>query len=171
MTILATQADASNLTGRAQQIVGLQSAAASRSQAMGAIAGGYTMSVQMAETQRTASVGMIEAGRRQQVTGLLADRSFGQQSTNISMRREEIDIRNSQAERNVRTLAETSTQAAENAGGALRNLGGASAPLLPAVRDLTKLSLFPQRLMNETASRIQPVMRALPMSPCAWRAS
>ncbi len=143
--------DASNLTGRAQQIVGLQSAASSRSQAMGAIAGGYTMSAQMAEAQRTASLGMmIEAGRRQQVTGLLADRSFGQQSTNISMRREEVDIRNSQSERNVRTLAETSTNAAENIGGALANLGGASAPLLPAARDLTKAALFPQRLMNET---------------------
>jgi hypothetical protein len=146
----STIRDASNLTGRAQQILGLQSAAASRSQAMGAIAGGYAMSVQMADAQRIASLGMIEAGRRQQVTGLLADRSFGQQQTNISMRREEVDIRNSQSERNVRTLAETSTNAAENLGGALANLGGASAPLLPAARDLTKAALFPQRLMNET---------------------
>jgi hypothetical protein len=70
--------DAANLASRAQQILGLHSAAASRSQALGAIAGGYAMSTQMTEAQRQATVGLLEQSRMQQVTGYLADRSFGQ---------------------------------------------------------------------------------------------
>ena len=46
--------DAANLVSRAQQLLGLHSAAASRSQALGAIAGGYAMSTQMTEAQRQA---------------------------------------------------------------------------------------------------------------------
>ncbi|MGH9846709.1 MAG: hypothetical protein ACREEM_49045, partial [Blastocatellia bacterium] len=90
--------DAANLASRAQQILGLHSAAASRSQALGAIAGGYAMSTQMTEAQRQATIGLLEQSRRQQVTGLLADRSFGEQQTHIAMRREEYDLRISQAD-------------------------------------------------------------------------
>ena len=141
--------DASNLTGRAQQILGLQSAAASRSQSLGAIAGGYTMSVQMANAQRTASLGMIEQGRRQQVTGLLADRNFGEQQTNISMRREENDSRVNQAERNISTLTNRTTDALEHGVGAGAALGGKSLPLLSAVRDATQVVIAPARAINE----------------------
>ena len=141
--------DAGNLTGRAQQILGLQSAAASRSQSLGAIAGGYTMSVQMANAQRTASLGMIEQGRQQQVTGLLADRSFGEQQTNISMRREENDTRVNQAERNISTLTNRTTDALEHGVGAGAALGGKSLPLLSAVRDATKVVIAPARASNE----------------------
>jgi hypothetical protein len=141
--------DASNLTGRAQQILGLQSAAASRSQAMGAIAGGYAMSVQMTEAQRVASLGMIEQGRRQQVTGLLADRSFGQQQTNITMRREEYDTRLNQSERNVTTLANRSMDVVEHGAGVLAAAGGDAMPLLPAFRDAAKVATSPARAINE----------------------
>lgn len=141
--------DASNLTGRAQQILGLQSAAASRSQAMGAIAGGYAMSVQMNEAQRVASLGMIEQGRRQQVTGLLADRSFGQQQTNITMRREEYDTRLNQSERNVTTLANRSMDVVEHGAGVLAAAGGDAMPLLPAFRDAAKVATSPGRAINE----------------------
>jgi hypothetical protein len=141
--------DASNLTGRAQQILGLQSAAASRSQSLGAIAGGYTMSVQMANAQRTASLGMIEQGRQQQVTGLLADRSFGEQQTNISMRREKYDSRVNQAERNISTFANRATDTLEHGAGAVSVLGGESMPLLPAVRDAAKVITSPARAINE----------------------
>lgn len=141
--------DASNLTGRAQQILGLQSASASRSQSLGAITGGYSMSVQMANAQRTASLGMIEQGRQQQVTGLLADRSFGEQQTNISMRREENDSRVNQAERNISTLANRSTDALEHGAGAVATIGGESMPLLPTVRDATKVITAPARASNE----------------------
>lgn len=141
--------DASNLTGRAQQILGLQSAAASRSQAMGAIAGGYAMSVQMNEAQRVASLGMIEQGRRQQVTGLLADRSFGQQQTNITMRREEYDTRLNQSERNVTTLANRSMDVVEHGAGVLAAAGGEAMPLLPAFRDAAKVATSPGRAINE----------------------
>lgn len=141
--------DASNLTGRAQQILGLQSAAASRSQALGAIAGGYAMSVQMTEAQRVASLGMIEQGRRQQVTGLLADRSFGQQQTNITMRREEYDTRLNQAERNVTTLANRSMDVVEHGAGVLAAAGGDAMPLLPAFRDAAKVATSPGRAINE----------------------
>ncbi len=141
--------DASNMTGRAHQILGLQSAAASRSQAMGAIAGGYAMSVQMTEAQRSASLGMIEQGRRQQVTGLLADRSFGQQQTNITMRREEYDTRLNQSERNVTTLANRSMDMVEHGAGALAAAGGEAMPLLPAFRDAAKVATSPGRAINE----------------------
>ena len=141
--------DASNLTGRAQQILGLQSASASRSQSLGAIAGGYTMSVQMAEAQRVASLGMIEQGRRQQVTGLLADRSFGQQQTNITMRREEYDTRLNQSERNVTTLANRSMDVVEHGAGVLAAVGGDAMPLLPAFRDAAKVATAPGRAINE----------------------
>lgn len=141
--------DASNLTGRAQQILGLQSAAASRSQSLGAIAGGYAMSVQMAEAQRVASLGMIEQGRRQQVTGLLADRSFGQQQTNITMRREEYDTRLNQSERNVTTLANRSMDVVEHGAGVVAAVGGDAMPLLPAFRDAAKVATAPGRAINE----------------------
>lgn len=109
--------DAGNITSRAQQILGLQSAAASRSQALGAIAGGYAMSVQMTEAQRVATRGLVEQNRQQQTQGYLADRSFGEQQTNISMRREEYDLRLSQAERNVLTLTGRALDTAEYGAG------------------------------------------------------
>jgi hypothetical protein len=141
--------DASNLLSRAQQILGLHSASASRSQALGAIAGGYTMSAQMAEAQRQATIGLLEQGRRQQVTGLLADRSFGQQQVNITMRREEYDLRLSQAERNVSTIANRSMDTIEHGAGAIAGIAGKSMPVLPAVRDGAKALTAPLRGYNE----------------------
>jgi hypothetical protein len=68
---------ASNLLSRDRQILGPHSASAGRSQALGAIAGGYATPAQMAEAQRQATIGLLEQGRRRLVSGLLADRSFG----------------------------------------------------------------------------------------------
>ncbi len=116
--------DAANLASRAQQLLGLHSAAASRSQALGAIAGGYAMSTQMTEAQRQATIGLLEQSRRQQVTGLLADRSLGQQQTHIAMRREEYDLRISQADRNINTLANRGYDTLEHGVGVISAPGG-----------------------------------------------
>jgi hypothetical protein len=141
--------DAGNLTNRAQQILGLQSAAASRSQALGAIAGGYAMSVRMTEAQRAATRGLVEQGRLQQTRGYLADRSFGEQQTNITMRREEYDTRLSQVERNAMTLSHRSLDTVEHAAGAVSMAGGGSLPLLPVLRDGAKVITTPARGINE----------------------
>jgi hypothetical protein len=131
--------DAGNLTNRAQQILGLQSAAASRSQALGAIAGGYAMSVQMTEGQRVATRGLIEQNRQQQTQGYLADRSFGQQQTNITMRREEYDLRLSQAERNVMTLTGRSLDTAEYGAGIV--VGNAARVVTTPARGASEISI------------------------------
>jgi len=131
--------DAGNLTNRAQQIIGLQSAAASRSQALGAIAGGYAMSVQMTEAQRVATRGLVEQNRQQQTQGYLADRSFGQQQTNITMRREEYDLRLSQAERNVLTLTGRSLDTAEYGAGLV--VGNAARVVTTPARGASEISI------------------------------
>lgn len=131
--------DAGNLTNRAQQILGLQSAAASRSQALGAIAGGYAMSVQMTEAQRVATRGLVEQNRQQQTQGYLADRSFGQQQTNITMRREEYDLRLSQAERNVLTLTGRSLDTAEYGAGLV--VGNAARVVTTPARGASEISI------------------------------
>ncbi len=141
--------DAANLTNRAQQILGLHSASANRSQALGAIAGGYGMSVQMTEAQRQATLGLLEQSRMQQVTGLLADRSFGQQQTNITMRREEYDLRLSQAERNVSSITNRSMDSLEHGAGAVAGIMGESMPVLSAFREGTKAITAPGRAYNE----------------------
>jgi hypothetical protein len=131
--------DAGNLTSRAQQILGLQSAAATRSQALGSIAGGYAMSVQMTEAQRTATRGLVEQNRQQQTRGYLADRSFGEQQTNISMRREEYDLRLSQAERNVMTLTGRSLDTVEHGAGIV--VGDAAKVLTTPARGASEISI------------------------------
>ncbi|MGH9841391.1 MAG: hypothetical protein ACREEM_21770 [Blastocatellia bacterium] len=141
--------DAANLASRAQQILGLHSAAASRSQALGAIAGGYAMSTQMTEAQRQATIGLLEQSRRQQVTGLLVDRSFGEQQTHIAMRREEYDLRISQADRNVNTLASRSFDTLEHGVGAVSTLGGGLIPVLGSLNEGGKIITAPARGVTE----------------------
>jgi len=141
--------DAGNILGRAQQILGLHSAAASRSQALGAIASGYAASKLMAEAQREATLGLLEQSRRQQITGLSADRSFGQLQTKISMGREEFDLRISQNERNVSTIANRSMDTLEHGAGAIAGIAGESAPVLPAFRDGVRAGAAPARAYNE----------------------
>ncbi|MCG3144648.1 MAG: hypothetical protein HONDAALG_02099 [Gammaproteobacteria bacterium] len=141
--------DSSNLASRAQQILGLHSASANRSQALGAIAGGYAMSTQMTEAHRQATLGLLEQGRRQQVTGFLADRSLGQQQTNIAMRREEYDLRISQADRNVNTLVGRSIETVEHGVGAVSTLGGGLIPALGALNEGGKIITTPAKGLTE----------------------
>lgn len=136
---------ASDLQARAQQIVGLQSAAASRSQSLGAIAGGYQMALRMNEAQRQATTGLLEQNRRQQVANIGADRSFGQTQTGIQVSREERDLRITQAQQNVSTLTQRTYDVADHTTSALSRLGGESLPLLPALGDATKLATGPAR--------------------------
>ena len=146
--------DAGNILGRAQQILGLHSAAASRSQALGAIASGYAASKQMAEAQREATLGLLEQSRRQQITGLSADRTFGQLQTKISMGREEFDLRIGQNERNVSTIANRSMDTLEYGAGAISGIAGESMPVLPAIHDGVRAITAPARaykkLINPT---------------------
>lgn len=130
---------ASDLSARAQQIVGLQSAAASRSQSLGAIAGGYQMSLRMNEAQRHATTGLLEQSRQQQVANLHADRSFGQAQTGIQVSREERDLRISQSQQNVNTLTHRAFDAVDHTTTGLSRLGGESMPLLPALGDAAKI--------------------------------
>jgi hypothetical protein len=141
--------DAANLASRAHQILGLHSAAANRSQSLGAIAGGYAMSTQMTEAQRQATLGLLEQSRMQQVTGYLADRSFGEQQTNITMRREEYNLRLSQAERNATAIANRSMDTLEYGAGAIAGIAGESMPILPAFRDGARAITSPFRAYNE----------------------
>ncbi|MGH9838052.1 MAG: hypothetical protein ACREEM_04635 [Blastocatellia bacterium] len=159
--------DAANLASRAQQILGLHSAFASRSQALGAIAGGYAMSTQMTEAQRQASLGLIEQSRRQQVTGLLADRSLGEQQTHIGMRREEYDLRISQTDRNVNTLVSRSFDTLEHGVGAISTLGGGLIPVLGSLNEGGKIITTPARGLTEmgihnitTDARVENLRRA-----------
>ncbi len=143
--------DAGNLTNRAQQLLGLQSAAASRSQSLGAIAGGYAMSVQATEAQRVASLGLIEQARRQQVTGLLADRSFGEQQTHIGMRREENDLRIAQTERGTSIVSSRAMDIAEGAAGTMGAIEAPSLSTLSGMRESIKMGAAPARMFNETS--------------------
>lgn len=142
--------DASNVTSRAQQILGMQSAAASRSQSLGAIAGGYAMSTQMAQAQRSATLGLIEQSRVQQVAGIQADRQFGQQQTTISSKQAESDVRINQDERNLTTFNNRSMDWVDHYAGAVSTMGGESLPLLPALRDAAKTVTGPARGITET---------------------
>lgn len=136
---------ASDLQARAQQIVGLQSAAASRSQSLGAIAGGYQMALRMNQAQRQATTGLLEQSRQQQVANIGADRSFGQAQTTIQVGREERDLRISQSQQNVSTLTHRTYDVADHTTSGLSRLGGESMPLLPALGDAAKLVTGPAR--------------------------
>ena len=136
---------ASDLQARGQQLLGLQSAAASRTQSLGAIVGGYQMALRMNEAQRQASTGMIEQSRRQQVTNIGADRSFGQSQTGIQVGREERDLRIGQSQQNITTLTQRTIDVADNTMHGLARLGGESMPLLPAAGDAAKLLTGPAR--------------------------
>jgi hypothetical protein len=124
--------EASDLQSRAHKILGLQSASASRVQALGAISGGYAMALQMNEAQRQATTGLVEQSRQQQVVGILADRSFGQRSAGIQASREERDLLISQAQQNTSTLIHRTADVGEHAVTGIAKLGGDSLPLLPA---------------------------------------
>ncbi|HEX9004013.1 MAG TPA: hypothetical protein VGB07_29145 [Blastocatellia bacterium] len=124
--------EASDLQTRAHKILGLQSASASRVQALGAISGGYAMALQMNEAQRQATTGLVEQSRQQQVVGILADRSFGQRSAGIQASREERDLLISQAQQNTSTLIHRTADVGEHAVTGIAKLGGDSLPLLPA---------------------------------------
>src|SRR5262245_24974277 len=95
--------EASDRQARAHNILGMQSAAASRAQSMGAIAGGYAMALRMNEAQRQATTGLIGQSRDQQVIGILADRSFGQRQAGIQASREERDLRITLGQQNIST--------------------------------------------------------------------
>jgi hypothetical protein len=142
--------DAGNVTSRAQQILGMQSAAASRSQALGAIAGGYAMSTQMAQAQRSATLGLIEQSRVQQTASIQTDKMFGQQQTTIQSKQAENDIRINQDERNLTTFNTRSMDWVDHAAGAVSTMGGEAMPLLPAVRDAAKMMTAPARGITET---------------------
>lgn len=131
--------EASDLQSRAHKILGLQSASASRVQSLGAIAGGYAMALQMNEAQRQATTGLIEQSRQQQVVGILADRSYGQRQAGIQASREERDLRITQAQQNISTLANRTLDMTDHLAGGFARLGGASAPLLPAAEEGTKI--------------------------------
>jgi len=131
--------EASDLQSRAHKILGLQSASASRVQSLGAIAGGYAMALQMNEAQRQATTGLIEQSRQQQVIGILADRSYGQRQADIQASREERDLRITQGQQNISTLANRTLDMTDHLAGGFARLGGASAPLLPAAEEGTKI--------------------------------
>lgn len=131
--------EASDLQSRAHKILGLQSASANRVQSLGAIAGGYAMALQMNEAQRQATTGLIEQSRQQQVIGILADRSYGQRQAGIQASREERDLRITQAQQNISTFANRTLDMTDHLAGGFARLGGASAPLLPAAEEGTKI--------------------------------
>ena len=137
--------DSSDLQARAHRILGMQSAAASRDQSLGAIAGGYAMALRMNEAQRQASTGLIEQSRDQQVVGILADRSFGQRQAGIQMSREERDLRIAQSQQSVSTAMNRMIDIPDNVAAGFSKLGGSSAPLLPALGDAAKLLTGPGR--------------------------
>jgi hypothetical protein len=149
--------DASDLQTRAHKILGLQSAAASRDQSLGAIAGGYAMAVRMNEAQRQATTGLVEQSRQQQIMGIFADRSFGERQTGIQVGREERDLRIAQGQQNVGTIVNRTVEIPENIAGGLSRLGGEGAPLLPAVSSATRVVTGPFRggaelLINNTST-------------------
>ncbi len=131
--------EASDLQSRAHKILGLQSAFASRVQSLGAISGGYAMAVQMNETQRQATTGLIEQSQQQQVVGILTDRSFGQRSAGIQASREERDLLNSQAQQNTSTIVGRTLDVGDQAIGGIAKLGGGAVPLLSVGAEGSKL--------------------------------
>jgi hypothetical protein len=131
--------EANDRQARAHQILGLHSAAASRDQSLGAIAGGYAMALQMNEAQRQATTGLIERSRDQQVIGILADRSFGQRLAGIQANREERDLRLIQGQQNLGTTIHRGLDIPDHIAGGLSRLAGEGAPLLPALGDATKI--------------------------------
>jgi hypothetical protein len=143
--------ESSDLQARGHRILGLQSAAASRTQSLGAIAGSYAMSIQMNEAQRQATTGLVEQTRQQQVVGILADRSYGQRQAGIQAEREERDLHLSQAQQNTSTIVQRSMDVPDNAAGALSRLGGDTMPLLPAIGETMKLVTGPARGASDLA--------------------
>lgn len=141
--------EAAGTVSRAQQILGMQSAAASRSQALGSIAGSYAMSVQMAEAQRRATQGLIEQNRLQQVRGYVTDRVFGERQTNIASTREEYELRLTQNDSNTRTQISRAMDLAEHGSGAIASLGGKALPLLPAIPEGVRALTAPLRAAGE----------------------
>jgi hypothetical protein len=131
--------EAADRQARAHQLLGLQSASASRAQSMGAIAGGYAMALQMNEAQRQATTGLIEQSRDQQVIGILADRSFGQRQTGIQASREERDLIITQGQQNISTVVHRTADIGEHAVTGVAKLGGDSLPLLPAAPSAMKI--------------------------------
>ena len=131
--------EAADRQARGHQLLGLQSAAASRVQSLGAIESNYGMALRMNEAQRQATTGLIEQTRQQQVVGILADRSFGQRQAGIQIGREERDLRNTQAQQNVSTVFHRAMNVPDHVAGGLSKLGGESMPLLPALGYTTKL--------------------------------
>ncbi len=137
--------ESSDLQARAHKILGMQSAAASRDQSFGAIAGGYAMALRMNEAQRQATTGLIEQSRDQQVIGILADRSLGQRQAGIQMSREERDLRLNQAQQNAANVTNRALDIPDHFAGAVARLGNKDAPLLPALGEATKLATGPMR--------------------------
>ena len=97
------------------------------------------MALQMNEAQRQATTGLIEQSRQQQVVGILADRSYGQRQAGIQASREERDLRITQGQQNISTLANRTLDMTDHLAGGFARLGGASAPLLPAAEEGTKI--------------------------------
>lgn len=118
--------EASDLQSRAHKILGLQAASASRTQSLGAIAGGYAMALQMNEAQRQATTGLIEQSRQQQVVGILADRSFGQRSASIQASREERDLQIAQGQQNISTFVHRTLDVADHGAATLVPATGAA---------------------------------------------
>lgn len=131
--------ESSDLQARAHKILGMQSAAASRDQSLGAIAGGYAMALRMNEAQRQATTGLIEQSRDQQVLGILADRSFGQRQAGIQMSREERDLLNAQAQENTSTIVGRTIDMGDQAIGGMARLSGGEIPLLSIGAEGSKL--------------------------------
>src|SRR5262249_24788797 len=143
--------DAADRQARAHNILGMQSAAASRAQSMGAIAGGYAMALRMNEAQRQATTGLLEQSRDQQVIGILADRSFGQRQAGIQVSREERDLRITLGQQNISTAFNRMIEVPENVARGLSKLGGESMPFQPALGDATRLVTGPGRGVAEIA--------------------
>ena len=141
--------ESSDLQARGHKILGMQSAAASRAQSLGAIAGGYAMALQMNESQRQATTGLIAQSRDQQVIGILADRSSGQRQAGIQMSREERDLRLNQTQQNANNVANRALDIPDHYAGAFARLGGDGMPLLPALGEATKLLTGPGRGVAE----------------------
>jgi hypothetical protein len=137
--------EAGDKQARAQQILGWQSASANRDQAMGAIAGGYSMAIRMNEAQRQATVGLVEQSRQQQIMGILADRSFGQRQAGIMTGREERDLRISQGQQNIGIFTHRLYDIPDHTAEGFSRLGTKGPALLPAIGGATKLITGPAR--------------------------
>jgi hypothetical protein len=130
---------AGDFQAAAQQLLGMHSAAANKIQSLKAIEGNYAMARQLNEAQREATTGLIEQSRQQQITGINADRGFGQRQAGIQVGREERDLRISQAQQNTSTVAHRALDNIDSLSRGISRLGGDSAPLLPALGDATRI--------------------------------